>query len=56
MKDVEKIFEKYNKYESEKGWELSKREDFTCSRCDRDESCEYAWDLYNTNGDCLAEK
>lgn len=28
----------------------------TCVGCAVNESCPYAWDGYNTNGDCLAEK
>ena len=30
--------------------------DFTCSRCKIVSSCDYAWNLYNTNNDCLASK
>ena len=28
----------------------------TCSECSEANHCKYAWDLYNTNGDCLADK
>lgn len=28
----------------------------TCVTCDDSASCPYAWDGYNTDGDCLAEK
>jgi hypothetical protein len=28
----------------------------TCDMCDKRASCELAYDAYNTNGDCLAEK
>lgn len=28
----------------------------TCVGCDANEWCPYAWDGYNTNGDCLADK
>jgi hypothetical protein len=28
----------------------------TCVGCDESSSCPYAWDGYNTDGDCLAEK
>ncbi len=28
----------------------------TCVDCNRRHSCNFAWDAYNTNGDCLAEK
>lgn len=30
--------------------------DFTCHDCPLEPDCEFAWDLYNTEGDCLAEK
>ncbi len=29
---------------------------FTCDRCSAANECDYAFDPYNTNGDCLAEK
>ena len=29
---------------------------FTCEYCIQQKSCEYAFDLYNTDFDCLAEK
>ena len=29
---------------------------FTCSRCDISDTCEYSFDPYNIDGDCLAEK
>jgi hypothetical protein len=28
----------------------------TCSNCGAKNSCEYSFDGYNTNGDCIAEK
>jgi hypothetical protein len=28
----------------------------TCEKCKMVEKCEYAWDLYNTNGEFLADK
>lgn len=28
----------------------------TCHACDRREDCDYAFDPYNTNGDCLGLK
>ena len=28
----------------------------TCEKCPYNDNCEYAWDVYNTGGDCLAEK
>lgn len=31
-------------------------EKFTCDDCADKDVCDWAWDLYNTNGDCLATK
>jgi len=31
-------------------------DNFTCDSCPDVNTCEYAFDLYSTNGDCLAEK
>ena len=31
-------------------------EKFTCCNCDIVDKCEFAYDLYNLDGDCLAEK
>lgn len=28
----------------------------TCDLCERNETCEFAFDWYNTNGDCLESK
>lgn len=28
----------------------------TCNNCRRASECPFAWDLYNVNGDCLADK
>lgn len=33
-----------------------KSEEYTCYNCNAKDTCEYAWDDYNTNEDCLAEK
>ena len=27
----------------------------TCYNCPENKTCEYAWDPYNTNGDCLVK-
>ena len=32
------------------------KEDTTCWRCVDNATCKYAWDPYNTDGDCLADK
>lgn len=29
---------------------------FTCDDCPAKNTCDFAFDLYNTDGDCLAEK
>ncbi len=29
---------------------------FTCGNCDKRYECPFSFDLYNTNGDCLANK
>ena len=31
-------------------------EDYTCFTCPEKETCPFAFDPYNTDGDCLAEK
>lgn len=30
--------------------------EFTCRKCPSNASCDFAFDLYNVNGGCLAEK
>lgn len=30
--------------------------EMTCYSCKKEHECEFAWDPYNTDGDCLAEK
>jgi hypothetical protein len=32
------------------------RREITCETCDINDTCDLAWDLYNTDGDCLAIK
>lgn len=34
-------------------WGIKK---FTCDDCPAKRTCEFAFDTYNTDGDCLAEK
>lgn len=36
-----------------KEWDIAK---FSCDECGASKTCEFAFDPYNTNGDCLAEK
>ena len=28
----------------------------TCETCPLEDTCEFSWDPYNSNGDCLAQK
>lgn len=40
---------------------MKEREDkiatiYTCHNCKAQDTCEWAWDHYNTTGDCIAEK
>lgn len=34
----------------------ARRTSYTCDNCDDASDCAYAFDLYNQDGDCLAEK
>lgn len=34
-------------------WGIDK---FTCDECGARQTCDFAFDVYNTDGDCLAEK
>lgn len=44
------------KMEMVSGTEEEAEKQFTCYGCPQEPSCAYAWDLYNTGGDCLADK
>lgn len=46
----------YPEIESMKEEDPSDKEMYTCYGCGARDRCEFAWDEYNTNGDCLAEK
>lgn len=37
----------------ERGYNI---DDCTCNTCSDKNTCKYAFDLYNTDGDCLASK
>ena len=41
---------------AEDGTPVPPKEAMTCYRCPEAGTCRLAWDLYNTNGDCLADK
>jgi hypothetical protein len=51
-----KLMEQLEKLCKEGG--AKKMPTITCDDCDsaKDGSCEWAWDVYNTDGDCLATK
>lgn len=38
------------------GINVPSKEAMTCAQCVCADDCPYAWDLYNTEGDCLADK
>lgn len=38
------------------GVRVPAKESMTCFGCHQADTCDYAWDLYNTNCDCLADK
>lgn len=38
------------------GMDVPPKDEMTCNNCDQVTFCELAWDLYNTQGDCLAMK
>jgi hypothetical protein len=40
----------------EVGIPVPAKDEMTCNRCVDADTCSLAWDLYNTNGDCLADK
>ena len=42
--------------QGEGAYEPPKKEELTCFTCRDNSTCPYAWDDYNTDGDCLAEK
>jgi len=41
---------------SKAGINIPGKVDFTCNTCEDVAICEFAWDLYNTQGDCVADK
>lgn len=48
-------------FEKEHGWDAvvthaASRESFTCFKCCAASKCLYVYDMYNTDGDCLASK
>jgi hypothetical protein len=53
---IEYRIKKYNEEFTKMKFPLVKREDFTCNTCGAKDNCDWAFDLYNLSGDCLAEK
>lgn len=47
--------ERYNELRKA-GIIIEKREDFTCNKCMDVLTCEFAWDLYNINENCVCDK
>ena len=38
------------------GMRVPAKEEMTCTTCPSAKDCDLAWDLYNTDGDCLMDK
>lgn len=38
------------------GMRVPPKEEMTCTTCPSVKDCDLAWDLYNTDGDCLMDK
>ena len=55
--NVRELKEKLRQFWEARGYDIDAS---TCNECypndDEEVKCEYAFDLYNTNGDCLASK
>jgi len=54
--DLAPIIEDMSEYGPVPDYPLPAKEDTTCFRCAENTLCKYAWDPYNTDGDCLADK
>lgn len=54
IKDEQDIDFLIGRYE-EKGFDVSKTE-FSCYKCGAKFNCPFSFDLYNLDGECLAEK
>lgn len=48
----ERLLAMNKKYELKYGDE----KEYTCCECGANKTCDYAWDLYNINGECIATK
>ena len=53
--DIDNLILKHNKQLPEYFYRLE-RKDFTCEYCRDKFNCDFSFDIYNTNDDCLAEK
>ena len=40
----------------EDGVRIPSKDEMTCDHCPEADTCPFAWDLYNTDNDCLADK
>jgi len=49
-------YEQLSEEKKERWGKMPLEEDFTCHECLDKDVCQYSFDLYNTNGDCLAFK
>lgn len=57
MSTYEELFtEEAIRQMADSGISVPSKESMTCSKCSESGTCEFAWDLYNTDGDCLASK
>lgn len=57
MPTYEELYTKEAVAQMEKdGITVPAKEAMTCHRCARAEVCDLAWDPYNTDGDCLADR
>jgi hypothetical protein len=41
---------------ADNGVAVPAKDEFICNNCPEVDTCEFAWDLYNTDGDCVADK
>ena len=57
MKTYEELYDaEAVKQMEDAGLNVPLKEQMTCNGCQDASVCEFAWDPYNTDGDCLASK
>lgn len=54
--ELQKFRKDRMQYLADQSFSYLKDKTFTCDTCGFVKSCVFAWDLYNTDGDCLASK